>query len=390
MLAFIIAELGARALGPPYEIGDQIHRTHQCEATIGWTGLPSQTAVISMYNRTYPVSWNRDGMRGPDYPYPKAAGVFRILVLGDSMIEAMEVAEAERSVHILEQKLNEQAPPGLKFEVLNGAIGAWGPPPEFMYFRTKGQLYQPDLVLISWFSRNDLTDVLPNHVNTAGPTGGIHCFSPYFAICNGEFDSQPWFVAPGVSAKWQACTQGRRWLTNGLSTLYEYSRLYQRLTAVLVNINDRDTFATNQYAPWLDVHHQDEKLNEAYQLTGDIYAQLAQEAAVGGAKTVAILAPLRRSVDAEVNPMTRAAMIAADPALAQADPTLPHRVMSELLTAEGMPVLDLHPLLVNYLKVGGEPVYWPGQDFHWNVQGNQWVGETIALWLIEQKLVPSR
>jgi hypothetical protein len=35
---------------------------------------------------------NQDGFRGPDYARPKPAGVVRVAVLGDSYVEAMQVA----------------------------------------------------------------------------------------------------------------------------------------------------------------------------------------------------------------------------------------------------------------------------------------------------------
>jgi len=390
LLAFIMAELGARWLGPPYEIGDQVHRNHQCDPVVGWRGIPNHTTTITMYDRTYPMVWNSTGMRGPDYPVKKESGIFRILILGDSMMEAVEMAEAETSAKILERTLNEQASPNLKFEVINGGIFAWGPPQELMYFRTEGKLYQPDLLLAMWYPGNDLLDVLPNHIMTAGPTGGVHCFAPYFEVCNGQFDSDPWWAAPGLTSTWQRCTQARRWLTSGLNTIYTHSRLYQRLTALFLKVYEKETFSTNLYAPWLDVDRQDARLNEAYQLTAGIYGQLAAEASAAGAKTVVAIAPINRSVDVEVNPASRAAMIAAEPILAQADSYLPHRVLSDLMAAKGVSVFDLQPILVNYLKGGGEGVYWPNQAIHWNVKGNELVGEALAHWLIEQKLVPTK
>src|SRR5215472_11421352 len=39
------------------------------------------------------VRINHDGFRGPDYPKTKPAGVFRVAVLGDSYVEAIQVAE---------------------------------------------------------------------------------------------------------------------------------------------------------------------------------------------------------------------------------------------------------------------------------------------------------
>lgn len=388
LLAVGLAEGVARFLGPPYEIGDEVHRMHQCDLAVGWRGLPNASTIIDWYDNRHVYQLNNQGMHDTDHPFQKEAGVFRILMLGDSMIEAIEVAEPETSHQVLEDTLNARAPAGLTFEVINMGIFAWGPPQPPIYFQEEGYRYQPDLVLAVWFPGNDLLDVIPNHVMTTGPTGGVHCFAPYFAVCDGQFDSQPWYAAPGIPPAWQECTTHRRLLTNSLNWIYYHSRLYQRLAALLLNVYAKETFTTHLYAPWTDFERQDDTLNWAYQVTVGAYSQLATEAAQQGAETALVIAPINQAVNFEVKPDWRAAIIATEPVLQNGSPTLANQTFTELMTAEGVPVLDLHPYFVAHMQQGGESIYWEENAVHWTVAGNRLAGETMAEWLIEQGLVP--
>ena len=389
IMALTLAEVVARQLGPPYEPGDEAHRSHQCDPLLGWRGLPNSALSVSYHDYQHEFVLNSRGMHDRERPLEKETGVFRILVMGDSMVEALEVNQSETSTQILEDRLNAQASNGLIFEVINAGVFAWGPPQPLVYFRTEGRLYQPDLIIAVWFPRNDLLDVLPDHVTTAGPEGGTHCFAPYFVMCDDQFDPRAWYTAPGITSTSQTCSTIKYMLTKWLNGIYNNSRLYQRLTALLLQVYVKDTFATHLYAPWLDFERQDSTLNHIYALTTGIYAQLATEARQLDTETVVVIAPINEAVDFEVNPARRAAMVATEPILEGSDPTLPHKVLTESLAAKGVPVLDLQPYFVEHVKAGGEPVYWSDTAIHWNVAGNRLAGESMARWLIEQNLVPS-
>jgi hypothetical protein len=57
------------------------------------------------------------------------------------------------------------------------------------------------------------------------------------------------------------------------------------------------------------------------------------------------------------------------------------------MAGKGLPVLDLHPQFVDFIRGGGETPYWQG-DNHWNEAGNRVAAEMIGAWLIEQGLAP--
>jgi hypothetical protein len=386
VIGLMLAEGVGHILGPPYEQGDLLNRNHQCDRSVGWRGIPHASVELS-YGYDHQVTWNAEGMHDGEHTRQKPADVFRILMLGDSMIEAVAVEEKLTSQQILEDTLNANAPPNLKFEVLSAGMMAWGPGQELTYFRSAGQFYQPDLVLAVWFPANDLSDIVPDHIATVGPEGGIHCYAPYFAICDGVFDPNPWYSAPGISKTWETCSAGKKIVANALNFAYYYSRLYQRLAPAMTTIFNKVEFA-HPYAPWLDSGENDRGLGYAYQLTTDVYTQLAREADQQGAATAFVIAPVSQAVDFEAYPEVRARVVAETPVLGQADPTLPNKTFIRLMADKGFPVLDMHHQFVAHLQAGGPILNWPN-DNHWNVLGNQMAGETIAHWLIEQGLVPN-
>lgn len=88
---------------------------------------------------------NSFGMHDKEYTLKKPEGVFRILLLGDSITESF------RWHRIVEKKLNKIG----KYEILNCGVNAWGISNYYRYLKYKGINFEPDLVLIG-FCLNDM------------------------------------------------------------------------------------------------------------------------------------------------------------------------------------------------------------------------------------------
>ncbi|MGB0578792.1 MAG: SGNH/GDSL hydrolase family protein, partial [Limisphaerales bacterium] len=91
---------------------------------------------------------NSKGLRDREYPYEKTPGTKRILVLGDSYTWGYGVGNNERFTDFLEQQLEE-------CEVLNSGVSGYGTDQEYLWFRSEGVKYQPDLVILAFFVLND-------------------------------------------------------------------------------------------------------------------------------------------------------------------------------------------------------------------------------------------
>jgi len=379
LAALIMTEAGARILGYPFERG-QVDM-YQCNRLVGWRGTANLVTSINTEGYQHQVIRNSQGMHDNEHSLKKEENVFRILMLGDSFTEAQEVDEKQTSHQILEDTLNTSAPVDTKFEVISAGIAAWGPAQELMYFRSEGYMYNPDLVLALWVPANDLLDILPDYRLTHA---GINCYAPYFAICDEQFDSRVWFSAPGVSPIWERCSESKKMLASGLNYLYFNSRLYQHLEPLFMKNSHRIEYS-HPFAPWFDRYKTDEVLNYAYQLTDQIYAQLAKEASENGTKIVLVIVPPKQAIYADVQSDFYQQL---PPDWQDINSTLPNQTFTELMTAREIPVLDLHPHFVERIRQNGEPLYWQVNS-HWNVTGNRVVGEVIASWLIERGLVPT-
>lgn len=100
---------------------------------------------------------NRDGFRGPDYPLQKPPGVIRIAVLGDSYVEAMQVAENETFTAVIERDLADcPALKGKRFEAINFGVDGYGTAQELAVLQRKAWAYSPDIVVLAIFLGNDI------------------------------------------------------------------------------------------------------------------------------------------------------------------------------------------------------------------------------------------
>jgi len=101
--------------------------------------------------------YNSHGFRDYERTLEKPPGVFRILVLGDSYTEALQVQLEESFTALLEKALNEQ-PSDTRFEVLSLGHGGFGTAEELVRYLNFGRAFNPDLVVVAFTTRNDFLD----------------------------------------------------------------------------------------------------------------------------------------------------------------------------------------------------------------------------------------
>jgi hypothetical protein len=125
------------------------------------------------------IKINRDGMRGPVHIKKKPSNVFRVAVIGDSFAEGYQVPLEKTFSAILEKDLNKCMPYGnKKIEVINFGIGDHGTANELFVLREQAWHYEPDIVLLAFFSGNDIR----NNSKVLEPQK----IRPFFTLQNGE------------------------------------------------------------------------------------------------------------------------------------------------------------------------------------------------------------
>ncbi|HMD80722.1 MAG TPA: hypothetical protein VKE92_05395 [Anaerolineales bacterium] len=100
---------------------------------------------------------NSLGMRDRERSLRKGAGNFRILFLGDSMVQGYGVPQEQTMVALLEASLNKPKRER-RIEVLNGGIFGYSPFLEYLYLHEIMPLVEPDVVIVGLFLGNDVGD----------------------------------------------------------------------------------------------------------------------------------------------------------------------------------------------------------------------------------------
>jgi hypothetical protein len=111
------------------------------DPNLGFVHAPNTSAFLMGVD----VRINSQGLRDREYSLTKPAGVYRVLMLGDSTTLGWGVKAADTAAKVLEREL------GPRFEVINAGVGNYGTVQEFTYYETRGRLFHPDLVILQYF-----------------------------------------------------------------------------------------------------------------------------------------------------------------------------------------------------------------------------------------------
>lgn len=130
---------------------------------MGRAYTPGSRDLIHMPGRTVEIQFNGEGlMDAASHPIPKPAGVFRILLLGDSFTMGADNRYDEIWPVLLQHSLSEK---GFHVDIVNAGIESFDTGSELIMMRRLVPKYHPDLVLTA-FLPNDIFD---NQVPDAAP-----------------------------------------------------------------------------------------------------------------------------------------------------------------------------------------------------------------------------
>src|SRR5581483_12249267 len=147
LIALLVLEGAVRVLAPQ---GDFFSRS---DDTFGVRDAPNMVGWSRSPEYAVPVVINSQGFRDREHALEKPAGTKRILVLGDSFTEALQVSFEETFHARLEAALLAQGAP---VEVLTMGLPGVGTAQELLVYENVGWRFAPDVVLVAWFSGNDL------------------------------------------------------------------------------------------------------------------------------------------------------------------------------------------------------------------------------------------
>ncbi len=303
---------------------------------------------------------NADGFPGPDRPRAKARGALRVAVIGDSMTAALATEERRRFVALLEGALA-AASPGRPVEVLNFGVSSASTGSALVTWRTVASGYAPDVVLLAFFTGNDLGDNSPRL--TRAPR-------VYF-----DLDASGRLVAGKMPPPTPALT---RWLDRH-SRLYVWQKVVTRRLRASARASgsepDQLAFAP---AGGRDVEH-------AWALTAALLRTFRDEVEATGARFALAVIPCAEQVDDALwADLSRRAADAGLPL----DREEPSRRLRAVADGIGIPLADLTPVFAAAARrspggpLSAEDLFLLGR-FHLSDEGHRVAAVALARFFAE-------
>ncbi len=362
MLPLLLLEGALRLFGPflpgNYDTGAYLVRN----AELGHFHVPNFDGWIKAREFTTRVTISPLGLRDARTSYAKPAGTFRILFLGDSMVEAVQVNARDGVAERLEVLLNQDA--ARPTEVINAGVAAYGTGQEWMLLDKEGVKYQPDLLVLLFFVGNDVTN--NNYRLELWDENLKLALKPYFDLQRDgtlRLIPGPQPLPPGgLTQRLRDCCMLYNVVETGVMNKLNRNYPREQLEAIgglrtpLAGLYDKDP-----EGQWL----------RAWQISEALLARIRDRAGEMGAPLVVAAAPEWRALDEAIwreeiernNPRSsRLATGRLDPAA----PTEQVRAMADRL---GVEYVDLLPPLKAEYERGNRDLYFEF-DKHWTPAGH--------------------
>lgn len=322
------------------------------------------------------VQVNSAGFRDREHTIAKPPGSRRVVLLGDSFIEAMQVRFEESVTPLLEQRLQDSGP----VELISLSVSGTGTAREYLTLREYGLRYQPDLVLL-FFVGNDVSDnsrelkeltYLPYPQTT--PTGelvrdagGRPLFTPFH-------DQSSYLSA--ISSAVRDHSKAYRLIRESIDSSPGINGLLYNLRLIstppeAVNAPIGDNFG------FYEIYRVEQKpvWQQAWNVTEQLMLSVRDLAAANGASFGVVLIPAAWDVDdaAWENILNQLPLMRETPI----DRERPSRLLSTFLAANGVPFMNLLPELKRRAEASQAPLYLRG-DAHWTPEGHRVAADLLA------------
>jgi hypothetical protein len=388
LLCLVGLEFGLRLAG----IGsDQFLRQ---DPVLGVSFIPGKRGLSQGTCFRTSVTINSHGWRSGEVEWTKPDEIFRVLMLGDSFVAALQVEDNQTMSAVAEDQLN-RAGLSKRIEFINMGVPSFGIDQEYIAFREIGAKYDPDLVVLAVFAQNDVkgNSIVLERLDSSYP-------KPFFDIKDDQLVKLP-FVdrTPYWIAKTRQLVRPLRAYPFTRDALMKIPLLHEILydlgiIGVVPRGRDKEArggeyptrwgrqsavFASEYSDPWLN----------AWEITKVLIAETKRKANDLDAEFLLLgVADPISVMPAEVLEQVLPADIRAD-----LDRDKPIDLLRDFAKSAGIDFLTLVPRFRTEIGESAEAfkTYYLPCDGHWSAAGNMLAAETLAAYLkpiIERRLAP--
>lgn len=184
-IAFLVAEVAVRVTGLAKV------SLYTWDAYRGW-GLKPGAAGWQREEGAGFVKVNSAGFRGPEWTVAKPPDTLRIAVVGDSFTEAPQIAYDQTFCSVAERALGGcKGLGGKRVQVMDFGIDAYGTAQELVTLRRHVWRYSPDIVVLAFFSGNDLRN--NSTALESDKCRPFYVFEGDRLVLGGPFERSRWF-----------------------------------------------------------------------------------------------------------------------------------------------------------------------------------------------------
>lgn len=373
---------------------------------LGMIFAPNQyTTRSNGYDYHVKQKSNKFGFLDRDHDLEKPEGVYRILFLGDSYIEAVQVAIKDKVHSILERKLNEKRMPK-KVECIALGFSGFGTANQLLYYENLGKKFNPDLVVVLFIANDFMNNSPILHGINEGwyPYKAPRFFFEYdhkknqFITVPHVLDSYKYMIpvkAPPKKKEIPLATD--KWLSWSLfykesrSVLKEYlgrEEMQEKIDDIYTQrfkfLKDNYPFIKEKLEDWnypkdlgLNTMYYAEKMpqvfEESMKLTDLCFSELKRRTAENKSKLIIASGTFFKNGNIEPEKYGR-----------KCDPDGFFKKLKKLTDKHSIPLIDLYE---EFLKRGTiEETRWR-YDSHFNKTGHRWAADAIQDYIVKENLI---
>jgi hypothetical protein len=361
LVALVFVELSLRMTAPLlFNDASEIP-----DADLGWALRPSFGGWETEENTLW-IETNSAGFRDRERSVARTPGTTRLALIGDSYVHGFYLPLEQTLGASLERALA-QCRTSSPVEVLNFGVQGYSTAQELLLYRLKVAAYRPDIVMLAFFSLNDITG---NHKELSAEP------APYFVL-DGDalrLDNSFRDRLPAAS-QWPLRRQAFEWLQLHSRVAVLLNDRVSRLQPELFERPDRTPVLSFEEIDRLIYRPPSEPSTvEAWRITEALLLEFAKDVKAAGSEFWIVTLANNEQVDPDL-----AKREAFKTSLGVDDLYYPDRRIADFGRANGIPVITLAPLLAEHTARTGEYLNGgkniPLGEGHWNETGTRVASE---------------